>query len=74
MLSPKTVDTLQGEYLAMLFNSYVYFRHKKFIYYKIYIQLDKIYIMIYNHAIRSIRTEKSVINRSTNKVLFLKPN
>ena len=40
------------------FNSYVYFRHKKSIYNKIYIQLDKIYIRIYNNAIRSIRTKK----------------
>ena len=41
------------------FNSYVYFRHKKSICYKIYIQLDKIYIMIYSNAIRFIRTKKS---------------
>ena len=40
------------------FNSYVYFRHKKSIYNKIYIQLNKIYIRIYNNAIRSIRTKK----------------
>ena len=38
--------------------SYVYFRHKKSIYNKIYIQLDKIYIRIYNNAIQSIRTKK----------------
>ena len=33
------------------FNSYVYLRHKKSIYNKIYTQLDKIYIRIYNNAI-----------------------
>ena len=43
---------------SIQFNSYVYFRHKKSIYNKIYIQLDKIYIRIYNNAIRSIRTKK----------------
>ena len=31
---------------------------KKSIYYKVCIQLDKIYIRIYNNAIRSIRTKK----------------
>ena len=44
--------------IIIQFNSYVYFRHKKSIYNKIYIQLDKIYIRIYNNAIRSIRTKK----------------
>ena len=44
--------------LHIQFNSYVYFRHKKSIYNKKYIQLDKIYIRIYNNAIRSIRTKK----------------
>ena len=51
-LKSSTVD------LSIQFNSYVYFRHKKSIYNKIYIQLDKIYIRIYNNAIRSIRTKK----------------
>ena len=41
-----------------IFNSYVYFRHKKSIYNKIYIQLNKIYIRICNNAIRAIRTKK----------------
>ena len=45
-------------FISIQFNSYVYFRHKKSIYNKIYIQLDKIYIRIYNNAIRSIRTKK----------------
>ena len=34
------------------FKSYVYFRHKKSIYYKIYIQLVIIIVMIYNNAIK----------------------
>ena len=59
-------DTLQkklhsapsNKFILIQFNSYVYFRHKKSIYNKIYIQLDKIYIRIYNNAIRSIRTKK----------------
>ena len=45
--------------ISIQFNSYFYFRHKKSIYNKIYIQLDKIYIRIYNNAIRSIRTKTS---------------
>ena len=44
--------------LSIQFNSYVYFRHKTSIYNKIYIQLDKIHIRIYNNAIRSIRNKK----------------
>ena len=45
-------------YFLFIFFSYVYFRHKKSIYNKIYIQLDKIYVKIYNNAIRSIRSKK----------------
>ena len=45
--------------------NYVYFRHKKSIYYKIYMQLVKINIMIYNNAIRSISTKTSVVLKKT---------
>ena len=44
-------------FIQFNFNSYVYFRHKNSIYYKMYIQLVRINIMIYNNAIQSIRTK-----------------
>ena len=52
-------------------NSCVYFRHKKSIYYKIYIHVVKIKIMMYNNAIQSIRTRKKVILKKTYIYIYI---
>ena len=46
-------------FVQFIFNSYFYFRHKKTIYYKIYIQLVRINKMIYSGRKRNLDTSKT---------------
>ena len=63
LFAPSTASFIYN--FLIQYNSYIcLFQHKKSIYYKIYIQLVKINIIIYNKAIRSLRTKSMILKKT----------